>query len=304
MRRTLFLLGVGSLLASQTACMASQSRPRHAWEEGYSANEAMRTRPGPARYAGFAEAEVYEFEDDLATGATRVTATARQVGSTTGSAPAGASAPAAPAPPRAPVPPPAPTRAKDEAPEPPSSLEASRGPMLVYTANIWLATFEAEAALAAVEKLAKENGGFLSKRERLAITIRVPAERFSETLQAIEKLGDVIDRNVSARDVTDEFFDLEARLRSARAVHGRLLALLDKASSVEESIAIEKELGRVLAEIERLEGRLKLLRDQLAYSTITANFRSKTTEIVGKKAPFRLPGEWLDQLGLGRLMRL
>lgn len=289
MLRRLLPTGVGFLLALQAACAAPQAYVAERYDTPHGI--------GVGAVASY-PAEEAAFDDDpvVATGFGANDAVMKtRVAYPTRSAPA----PVATA-----APPPAPVPAKEEGPEPPSSLQANRGPMLIYTAHLSLATFETEAALVSVEKLAKDNGGFLSNRERLAITIRVPSERFTETLQAIEKLGDVIDRNVKARDVTDEFFDMEARLRSARAVHARLVELLQKADKVEESIAIEKELGRVLAEIERLEGRLKLLRDQLAYSTITASFRPKSTEIVGKKTPFRLPGEWLDQLGLGRLMRL
>jgi len=293
MLRRLLPAGVGFLLALQAACAAQQAYVAERYDTPHGT--------GVGAVASYSTEEA-DF-DDVRVSATGFSANDAPM-KTTMSYPT-RSAPAVPptaAPP--PSPPPAPVPAKEEGPEPPSSLQANRGPMLIYTAHLSLATFETEAALVAVEKLAKDNGGFLSNRERLAITIRVPSERFTETLQAIEKLGDVIDRNVKARDVTDEFFDMEARLRSARAVHARLVELLQKADKVEESIAIEKELGRVLAEIERLEGRLKLLRDQLAYSTITASFRPKSTEIIGKKTPFRLPGEWLDQLGLGRLMRL
>lgn len=298
MRRIILLASVGLLLASQTACASSPSAVHHPYAPSYG------VMPEAAESGTVAEVLDYDAVAVGSSSSADGVVVSRRTASATSSAPSAPARPSAPAGAPPPAPPPAPTLAKEEAPEPPSSLEASRGPMLVYTAQLSLATFEAEAALASVEKLAKDKGGFLSKRERLAITIRVPAERFSETLHAIEKLGDVLDRNVSARDVTDEFFDMEARLRSARAIHARLLELLQKADKIEESIAIEKELGRVLQEIERLEGRLKLLRDQLAYSTITASFRPKATEIVGKTTPFRLPGAWLDQLGLGRLMRL
>lgn len=302
MRKNVLLAAMGCAFALQTACTAPQyvAEPTATpYGIGIGAFAAESVASDAAQSA---------FDDDpvAATGFHANDAMLKvRTAYPTRSAPAGAPAPLPTSSAPAPTPAPASTPAlAKEASSDASSLQANRGPMLVYTARLSLATFEAEAALTSVEKLAQENGGFLSRRERLSITIRVPAERFAETLRAIEKLGDVIDRNVQARDVTDEFFDLEARLRSARAVHARLLELLQKADAVEESIAIEKELGRVLQEIERLEGRLKLLRDQLAYSTITASFRPKATEVVGKKTPFRLPGEWLDQLGLGRLMKL
>ena len=68
--------------------------------------------------------------------------------------------------------------------------------------------------------------------------------------------------------MTDEFVDIQARLKNAYAIRDRLSELLSRAP-VKEALDIEKELGRVTEEIERMEGKLKLLRDQIAFSTIT-----------------------------------
>lgn len=285
MRRLRSLAGHALLLASLSGCGGGPQYVRISSHDAASSVRQEAANPG----AMFAEAERYDFDDDLAmAGGFSANEAALRVS---------AARPTIPAP----------RRAKTEAPEDPSSesqLPTSRAPMLVYTARLVMAVFEVESSLSAVEELARETGGFLSKRERTAITIRVPADRFDEVVRKLEKLGDVHERNIVANDVTDEFYDLEARLRSARAVQGRLIELLAKANTVQESVTIERELGRVNQDVERLEGRLKLLRDQLAYSTITATFRPKNTEIVNKQGSFRLPGEWLDQLGLGRLLRL
>jgi hypothetical protein len=106
---------------------------------------------------------------------------------------------------------------------------------------------------------------------------------------------------VQAEDVTEEFRDLEVRLKSARAVQARLTELLAKAAKVEESIAIERELDRVSGEIERIEGRIKYLKDRAAFSTITVRFQPKEKEQVGGHE-VRLPVRWLYDLGLKRLL--
>jgi hypothetical protein len=178
-----------------------------------------------------------------------------------------------------------------------------QGPMLIYTADITIAVFEVKASLGQVDALARELGGFLARRTDAAITIRVPSARFEEAVKRIEKIGDMLHRNVVAEDVTEEYHDLDVRLRSARAVQERLTQLLAKAVKVEDSVLIERELDRVTGEIERIEGRLKFLKDRAAYSTITVTFQAKPTETLGQ-TPFHLPGEWLNDLGLGRLLRL
>jgi hypothetical protein len=178
-----------------------------------------------------------------------------------------------------------------------------RGPLLIYTAQITIAVFEVNASLNQVDALARDLGGFLARRDDASITIRVPVSRFDEAIKRIEKIGDMLHRNVVAEDVTEEFRDLDVRLRSARAVQERLTQLLAKAVKVEESVLIERELDRVTGEIDRIEGRMKYLKDRAAYSTITVTFQSRPTETIGQ-APFRLPGQWLYELGLGRLLRL
>jgi len=182
-------------------------------------------------------------------------------------------------------------------------VAAVRGPLLIYTAQVTIAVFEVNNSLNAVEALGRDLGGFMARRDDASITIRVPATRFDEAVRRIEKIGDMLHRNVLAEDVTEEFRDLEVQLKGARAVHDRLTQLLAKATKVEESIAIEKELDRVTLQIDRLEGRMKYLKDRAAYSTITVTFQPKATETLSQ-TPFRMPGKWLNQLGLGRLLSL
>lgn len=207
--------------------------------------------------------------------------------------------PPAPPPVAKPTPTPVDTSTKPVAGE----VAAMRAPLLVYTAQITVAVFEVAASLAQVEELGRELGGFLARRNDNAITIRVPSSRFDEAVKRLEKVGDMLHRNVTAEDVTEEFRDLEVRLKSAHAVQERLTQLLARAAKVEESVMIERELDRVTGEIERIEGRMKFLRDRAAFSTITVTFASKSKESVSQ-GPFRLPSPWLQQLGLGRLLQL
>jgi hypothetical protein len=186
---------------------------------------------------------------------------------------------------------------------PPGSVDPARAPILIYTANVTMAVFEVNASLSKVDAIGRELGGFLAKRDDQSITIRVPSAMFDEAVKRIEAVGDMLHRNVSTEDVTEEFRDLEVRLKSARAVQTRLTELLAKAAKVEDSLAIEKELDRVTGEIERIEGRMKFLRDRAAFSTITVRFQPKSTDQVGE-APFKLPVPWLDEINLPRLLHL
>lgn len=179
---------------------------------------------------------------------------------------------------------------------------AVAAPMLIYKANIYMAVFETKKSIDAVEQLAKDSGGYLVSREDNRITVRVPASKFDGTLDKITKLGDMLHRNVSVQDVTSEYFDLSIRLRNLEAMRDRFEELLKKATKVEEALAVERELERVAGEIERLKGRLKLLRELVTFSTITVEFQPRPTDHIDNKV--RLPFPWLDRLGLGDLLRL
>jgi hypothetical protein len=227
------------------------------------------------------------------------------------SAPArGGAALAQASPPAAGVPGTADKREKADSPGSPPSDGSSgvadraqiAGPMLIYTARLHLAVFEARRAMDAAEKLARDSGGYLVRRDDRTITFRVPAGKFQATLADVLKLGDLLHREVTARDVTEEFFDTQVRLQNLEAVRARFEELLKRAQKVEEALAVERELERVAGQIEQLKGRLKLLKELVAFSTITVEFQPRAVDQV--ESIVRLPFPWLQQLGLSELLRL
>lgn len=214
------------------------------------------------------------------------------------------------APGRAPPPPPPPpksttpsgTQGQGDSKDAQSAV-AKQGPMLIYTAEVTMASYEVAAQIDKIEALSRELGGFLARRDDTTIQVRVPVERFDEAMKRVLGMGDVLRRNVSVQDVTEEYRDLDIQMKNARAMRDRLAELLQKATKVEDSLLIERELGRVTRELERLEGRLKYLRDRAAFSTITVVFQPRAVERVGSE-DFRLPVPWLYDLSLSRLMNL
>lgn len=173
--------------------------------------------------------------------------------------------------------------------------------LIIYTAKVTMAVYQVETGLASVEKIAKDMGGYLSLKKDREIVIRVPRARFEPSLAAIDKVGDVLHRDIQAQDVTDEFVDVEIRIKNARAMQARLKTLLERAA-VKEALEIEKEMNRVTQELELLEGKLKLLKDKIAYSTITVHFEARGSTIQATRV--RLPFPWLTQLGLPSLLSL
>ncbi|NLM96629.1 MAG: DUF4349 domain-containing protein [Halanaerobiaceae bacterium] len=114
-----------------------------------------------------------------------------------------------------------------------------------------------------------------SKQKFFWFELRLPANNFNQILEDLSKkeYGQLISRNISTQDVTEEYLDINIRLENLLAQENRYRQLLDRAVEVEEILEIEKELNRVRIEIERLQGRKNYLDNQIAYSTITVEFR-------------------------------
>lgn len=123
-------------------------------------------------------------------------------------------------------------------------------------------------ALEQARVLTEATGGYVSWEGPGTMTLRIPDARLDETLDRLGELGDVERREVSVRDVTASFTDLQIRLDNARALQARLRALLDRAETVADVLAVERELARVTVEVESLEGQMRLLQNQVAYSTV------------------------------------
>ena len=107
---------------------------------------------------------------------------------------------------------------------------------------------------------------------RGSATIRVPAEQFNHTIDRIEAFGEVLGQSLGQTDVTGDAIDLAAQLRSERSAEASLLKLLDRAVSVSDVLTVERELGRVRANVERLQGQLDFIERSVALATITVTF--------------------------------
>jgi hypothetical protein len=185
--------------------------------------------------------------------------------------------------------------------KPPAASGGHDGSMLLRSAQLTLAVFEVEKKMDAVQATANELGGYMALRGDRDLTVRVPRERFDEALKRIEALGDVLHRSVAAEDVTDQYVDLELRLKNAEAVRARLEKLLENAT-VKDAVEIHRELAKVTEEIERLSGKLKLLRDRIAFSTITVTF--ERTEPQKLRSQALLPFPWMRTMGLAPLLQV
>jgi len=112
-----------------------------------------------------------------------------------------------------------------------------------------------------------------------SLTIRVPAENFDNLLNEITIGVTRFDRKeITIKDVTEEFLDVEARLKTKKELENRYLEILKKANNVTEILEVEKQIGELRSEIESIEGRLKFLENQVSFSTLKVRIYETISE--------------------------
>lgn len=184
---------------------------------------------------------------------------------------------------------------QQEPPPPPKpsstpSEEKSAVPVeikLIKTGTLEFQTSDLGNTYQRVRQAAQTYAGFLSNEstsneyDRIVqhITIRVPSRNFDKLVEAVSKGVEHFDvRSIEAVDVTEEFVDAQARLKTKKQVELRYQDLLKRANKISEILEIERQIGELRAEIESIEGRLRYLNNRVDYSTLDVSFYKKMAE--------------------------
>ncbi|PHS67352.1 MAG: hypothetical protein COB12_04210 [Flavobacterium sp.] len=177
---------------------------------------------------------------------------------------------------------------------------------IIKTANLTFETKDISKTHQNIISLARQYSGFIQNdnsgkdygREYIRMTVRVPSEKFQPFLEGIsEGVGYFDQKQISQKDVTEEFVDINARLKAKRKLENRYLELLQKAKNVKEMLEIERNLSVIREEIEAKEGRLKFLQNKVSLSTFyiefykTSEVKSETVSYV-QKITNALKGGW------------
>jgi hypothetical protein len=153
--------------------------------------------------------------------------------------------------------------------------------MIIKTATINCEVSSYDEALTQIQKITTQHGGYVvSSSVQMSIEdvksgsvrLRIEAKNFDAALQALKQIAKKIDsESVQGNDVTEEFYDLTARLENKRKAEKRYQEILASAKTTKDILEVEQALTNVREEIERMEGRKRYLEDQIALSTITVN---------------------------------
>jgi len=164
----------------------------------------------------------------------------------------------------------------------PGGMPADR--KIVKTAQLSLVAADPAKAAEAARAVAEQFGGYAvslrvgaQESGRAQLTIRVPAAQFEEARAALHKLGSrTEDEQIQAEDVTRQYVDTEAALKSYRAEQEQYLQILRRAGSVKDVLAVTEKLADVRERIERTEAEFRSLSQQVAMASFTISLHSET----------------------------
>jgi len=175
---------------------------------------------------------------------------------------------------------------------------------IIFTAKVTTIVEDLNGVGNQVEKVAEELGGYVASTKLSSLSsyrpsgtwvIRVPVDKFQEFLSSAKTIGTVESSSTNSQDVTEEFFDSEARLKNQRKLEQRILKLLERPEDeIQHVIKVEAELARIREVIERIEGRLRFLKDRTSFSTVTLTVIQQKSYVPKEKRTFstRLSSAW------------
>jgi hypothetical protein len=182
-----------------------------------------------------------------------------------------------------------------EAPQQPAGGQGKRAGALpvarkiIYTGDIEVIVEDFGKAAAAIEKLVRDNKGYLAHSDISnspgaprsgTWRARVPVDRFDAFRDAVAGLGEVQKNVTDSQDVTDEFYDLQARIKNKQKEEARLNDILQKATGkLEDVLKVEEVLSRVRGEIEQLQGQAQRLANLTALTTITITLHERRSYV-------------------------
>ncbi len=176
---------------------------------------------------------------------------------------------------------PAPKPAETPAPE-----VANR--KLIRNATVELEIVSFDNAVQKITAFANEEHGYVATTDsqkqangklRGQVVVKVLPENLDRFLQKIRSLGELKNQTLGTEDVTKAYFDTDARLKNAHVMEQRLIDMLKtKTGKVSDLLQVEKELGRVREEIEKMQGELKYWDSQVQFATVTISLAEKDME--------------------------
>ena len=162
---------------------------------------------------------------------------------------------------------------------------------IIRNGNLTLEVSSPTETQSRIFSIAETRGGFVVTSEMsqqdtddkskptqsVTLVVRVPALQFEQAMTEIRSAATrILQDKRTGQDVTEEFIDLEARIKNQRALEGQFLEIMKRATKVEEALDVQRQLAAVRTEIEKIEGRRRFLENQATLSTINVTLQTPT----------------------------
>ena len=156
---------------------------------------------------------------------------------------------------------------------------------IIKNASLSMETMEYDGAYQVIEEITEGMGGYIESppvegvslydqkhgyqsNRYASFTARVPADRLTAYIDALAEEFNVTNKSESGTDITDQYYDTQARLENLKIQEKRLLELLEQAGQLADLLEIERELADVRYEIETITASIKRMDSQVSYSTV------------------------------------
>lgn len=166
----------------------------------------------------------------------------------------------------------------EQQPQPPAQVEVAQR-KIIRNGEVQFEVDSFDTAAGTVAKIVSEETGYIAttNSEKLpngkvqgSIIVRVPPEHLDTLVMKLRALGDLKRQNLTASDVTKQYYDLSAELRAAKAMQDRLIEIIKTGKGeVKDLLNVEKELAVWRGKAEKLEGELRYFDNQVSLSTLT-----------------------------------
>lgn len=176
----------------------------------------------------------------------------------------------------------------------PAEVPNQQQRIILRDANLQITVEDTEATIGNISTMANDMGGWVvtanssttirgsdgAEITNGSVTVRVPAERLDEALTTIRDGAVSVDgETVNGRDVTEEYVDLSSRLSNLEATEEQLVEILETAYTVEDVLAVQRELTTVRGQIEQIQGRLRFFDEAAAFSSVSVTVREQVPSV-------------------------
>lgn len=168
----------------------------------------------------------------------------------------------------------------------------------IRTFRFYLETLEYDKTISELEQMVEMQFGFFEssesegggatdtyRRRNASYTIRIPKEKVDAFTKGLDGIGNVVNKSSFTEDVTGQYYDTEARIKTLKVQEERLLAILEEADNLEYIIELERELSDVRYQIESYSSSFRYLEDQINYSTVYVNVQEVKEPTVFEEEP-------------------